>query len=697
MVNTITSVESVKFPVKIHLIGGEGAGWALDQDLINTRQALLRLEHVELVELENADVIHTIWDQALDYIENRQVEDKIVVCHICTNIFKMLENASHIVRSQKVNIWVAQTGEARKMAQNLKWPFFFVPYAFDAKIFKIRGKNNDRRNAERRQLGIMPHEFVIGNFMRDSLGADLSQPKPEKGADIFLEVVSKLREIGLSIHILLAGPRRHWLRKKLAERKIPFTYIGKITVDDDMTVNILPLQRIASLYQIIDLCLITSRHEGGPRTIMEAAAVKTPVLSTNVGLSMDILDNENIFSSIQQGVRKLVNIISDGYNLSHLENQYNRVIKNHSIDAVTACFSAMYKNIGQGENKKNSPVKFNESQKKICHQKFKITNLVKQGITFIRKKKMPGTGIKICLWHEFHKPPYGGGNQFMLALQDGLKRLGVEVVNNRIDRSVDVHICNAIWFGSDFLHKLSEGGKCKIIHRLDGLVHIARGQADKSIDEQAYTFNRSFAAATVMQSEWCLKQAIDMSYLPVNPIIIRNASNPKIFFRDRKARNKSKKIRLIATSWSDNPMKGSSYYKELERELDWEKFDFTFVGRTKENFKHIRTIPPLPSVQLAKALRQHDIYVTASRNEACSNALIEALSCGLPALFLNDSSNPEVVGWGGVSFDNESDMLPKLCELAENIEAYRECIRVDSLQDVAMKYLLLAKEVVALG
>ncbi|EKD47359.1 MAG: glycosyl transferase, group 1 [uncultured bacterium] len=102
----------------------------------------------------------------------------------------------------------------------------------------------------------------------------------------------------------------------------------------------------------------------------------------------------------------------------------------------------------------------------------------------------------------------------------------------------------------------------------------------------------------------------------------------------------------------------------------------------------------MSSRRLAKVLRQHDIYITASRNEACSNALIEALTCGLPTLFLNDSSNPEVVGWGGVSFDGESDMLSKLYELAEYIEPHRGCIRPDSLQDVALKYLFLAKEVI---
>lgn len=689
-------VSSCRPPIKVHLTGGEGAGWALDQDFDNTREALLRLENiVELVGLEDADVIHTVWDQALDRIDSRQVEGKTVVCHICTNVFKMLESASYISRSQKVSFWVTQTGEANKAAQNLKWPSFFVPYAFNTEIFKAQDSNGESRNVERMHLGIMPHEFVIGNFMRDSLGADLNQPKPEKGADVFLEVVSQLKLKGFPVHILLAGPRRHWLRGQLVDRKIPFTFIGRVTAEDDIKVNILPLDKIASLYQIIDLCLITSRYEGGPRAVLEAAALRIPVLSTQVGLAIDVLHPSSLFSSIKQGVQKLETVIAKGYDPSLLEAQYNSVIDTHSINAVSAQFAGMYAAISASSRNKISLTRYSLAKEVTTQPQSKIKQLVKRGIACIRKKT-PGIGVKICLWHEFHKPPYGGGNQFMMALKKGLKELGVEVVSNQVDDSVDAHICNAVWFGPELLEKLSEGNKFKIIHRLDGLVHVARGLADKSIDEKAYQFNKQYATATVMQSEWCLKQAIGMGYKPVNHVIIKNASDPKIFFPDKTVRYKREKIRLIASSWSDNPMKGTGFYKGLENELDWTKFDFTFVGRTQESFKHIRIVPPLPSSRLAKILRQHDIYITASRNEACSNALIEALSCGLPTLFLNDSSNPEVVGWGGVPFDGESDMLSKLYELAEYIESHRGCIRSDSLQDVAMRYLLLAKEVISI-
>ncbi len=73
--------------------------------------------------------------------------------------------------------------------------------------------------------------------------------------------------------------------------------------------------------------------------------------------------------------------------------------------------------------------------------------------------------------------------------------------------------------------------------------------------------------------------------------------------------------------------------KWLDNHLDWERFDYTFVGRVKESFDNIKHIRAVPSEELADLLRSHDIYVSVSQHEPCSNALLEALNSGLPALY----------------------------------------------------------------
>ena len=47
--------------------------------------------------------------------------------------------------------------------------------------------------------------------------------------------------------------------------------------------------------------------------------------------------------------------------------------------------------------------------------------------------------------------------------------------------------------------------------------------------------------------------------------------------------------------------------------------------------------------ELSNELRENDIFIFASKKEACSNAFIEAANCGLPAVALNDGGNPEIL------------------------------------------------------
>ena len=48
---------------------------------------------------------------------------------------------------------------------------------------------------------------------------------------------------------------------------------------------------INDLYNILDLYIVSSRIEGGPQAIMEAAYTKTPIVSTDVGVASEILSD----------------------------------------------------------------------------------------------------------------------------------------------------------------------------------------------------------------------------------------------------------------------------------------------------------------------------------------------------------------------------------------------------------------------
>lgn len=257
---------------------------------------------------------------------------------------------------------------------------------------------------------------------------------------------------------------------------------------------------------------------------------------------------------------------------------------------------------------------------------------------------------------------------------------------------VDVHLLNSIWFDARRFLAAATRSKLKVVHRVAGPICLARG-FDREKDDELYSLNGSVASATVMQSAWSLKETLSLGYKPINPLIIYNAPDPDIFNRaGRIGFDRNRKIRLVASSWSDNPLKGGETYKWLEDNLDWDRYDYTFVGRTQIPFLRAKHIPAVGSEQLAGLYRQHDIYVFASRIEAGSNSLVEALSCGLPVLYVNTSSNGEVVGSGGLPFGNHHDMLGQLERLIDHYETFQNLIVVPALDDVVDRYLELFRE-----
>ena len=134
-------------------------------------------------------------------------------------------------------------------------------------------------------------------------------------------------------------------------------------------------------------------------------------------------------------------------------------------------------------------------------------------------------------------------------------------------------------------------------------------------------------------------------------------------------------------------MKGADDYKWIDENLDFQRYSYTFFGRIKEDFKNVVVKPPLPSLDLANELRAQDLYVTASRNDPCSNALIEALACGLPALFKNSGGHPELVGFGGLPYDQVDEIPAQLERLTKNYGLFSICSAVTPMSQIAIRYL----------
>ena len=247
---------------------------------------------------------------------------------------------------------------------------------------------------------------------------------------------------------------------------------------------------------------------------------------------------------------------------------------------------------------------------------------------------------------EFKSGPWGGGNQFLKALKEKLIEKKVysdhpESSNIAIFNSHH-NIKNVIKYKNKYSEKL-------LIHRVDGPMSY-RGKSGKNLDKKIFYINSKISDGTIFQSKWSKKENL-LNGMKVceNSIVIHNAPNPKIFFPSKQNKN-NKKIKLVATSWSNNHNKGFDIYHLLDNNLDFNLYDMTFIGKTDKPFKNITMLDPRSSNDLAEKIRNHDIFVFASKIEACSNSLLEAIHCGLPAVVRNASSNPEVLGNNGELF-----------------------------------------------
>jgi glycosyltransferase involved in cell wall biosynthesis len=290
------------------------------------------------------------------------------------------------------------------------------------------------------------------------------------------------------------------------------------------------------------------------------------------------------------------------------------------------------------------------------------------------------------VFHEFHRPPYGGGNQFLLAVLGEWRRRGLEIEVNCLSGETPACLFNSFNFDFRRLRRFARSG-ARMVHRVDGPIGVYRG-FDDGTDVRIRDLNAELADATILQSRYSLDKHRELGIELRNPVVIANAVDPDIFHppAEREPLD-GRRVRVIASSWSDNPRKGADVLEWLDDNLDSERYELTFAGRTQSSFERIHVVGPLASEPLADLLRTQDLYLAPSRDDPCSNALLEALACGLPAAYLRSGGHPELVGGAGLGFDDAEELPDVLARLVRELDERRASITVRALADVADRYL----------
>ncbi|MCW5874828.1 MAG: glycosyltransferase family 4 protein [Anaerolineales bacterium] len=167
----------------------------------------------------------------------------------------------------------------------LKWgvrpeKLIFIPLGVDLERFKPA--TAEQRLARRRELGIPEDAFCIGSFHKDGQGmAEGNVPKLIKGPDILVDALTRIHARHKNIFVLLSAPARGYVKLGLDAAGIRYVHV----VEEDF-------HRIPRLFDAIDVYLLASREEGGPKGVLEALASGVPFVGTQVGLVPDVVTDE---------------------------------------------------------------------------------------------------------------------------------------------------------------------------------------------------------------------------------------------------------------------------------------------------------------------------------------------------------------------------------------------------------------------
>jgi glycosyltransferase involved in cell wall biosynthesis len=138
------------------------------------------------------------------------------------------------------------------------------------------------RTRARAELGIPQSSFVVGSFVKDGVGlGDGSEPKLVKGPDTLVAVLARLHELIAELFVLLTGPARGYVRRELESRGVAQGHALLETRTD-----------LGRAYHALDVTLVASRQEGGPKAVLESLAAGVPLVTTRVGQAPELLTDD---------------------------------------------------------------------------------------------------------------------------------------------------------------------------------------------------------------------------------------------------------------------------------------------------------------------------------------------------------------------------------------------------------------------
>ncbi len=284
--------------------------------------------------------------------------------------------------------------------------------------------------------------------------------------------------------------------------------------------------------------------------------------------------------------------------------------------------------------------------------------------------------MKISINMKIISGPWGGGNNFYKSFKSYANQNNIEVINHLNEPNIDIIliICNlsssiSASYNVEEAINYSRKKKIPIVQRIN---ECDERKNTKSVNSEIIEISKKVDAC-VFVSDW-LKDKIFQKIDNDKKLSIKNGANKFIFNRKKLNLSRKDKIKIATHHFSNNILKGYNIYKKLDEILEKteisEKFEFTIIGNHPKNidFKNTNLKGVMSSEEISNELKKYDLYITASVNEPGGNHVVEALSIGLPILYLNSGSMKEYISNYGIEF-KEENLLEKLNYCYENLSS----------------------------
>ena len=225
-----------------------------------------------------------------------------------------------------------------------------------------------------------------------------------------------------------------------------------------------------------------------------------------------------------------------------------------------------------------------------------------------------------------------------------------------------------------------------IIYNQNGVFHKSWYEGNISNKNNKMKFYLKYSDYVFYQSEFCKKCCDQIIYKRAKDFkILYNAVDTKVFIPGYVNTTKDISILKVGIYNKKNMWRLIEVIKALKKinEVNHYKYTLSIVGPICKNIRfdidelinkcnlknEIFILGKVEQSNMIKIMQRHQLFLSTKIHDPCSNAIIEAMACGLPIIYHNSGGNVELVDNAGWSFGIKNDKIEKVD--INNIDIFR--------------------------